>query len=231
MSKAWAQILRWLAALAVLVFLPASNVLLLMRPEFVSFEYSRPGFPPASRFSAQTRLHWAQESVRYLLEPDDAALMEQGRHISQFQEAGELIYNEREVQHMVDVKTVLRGLTWAWRIAGLVLLAGAVWALARRPWRRPFLQGTLLGSVLLVGLLVAILLSAWLSFDVFFTRFHQVFFSGDSWLFSYDDSLIQFYPLPLWIDATFILGALSLVEGLALGAASLLGLKRSQGRP
>jgi integral membrane protein (TIGR01906 family) len=86
---------------------------------------------------------------------------------------------------------------------------------------------TLAPSTLLYG---AILLSAWLSFDTFFTRFHQVFFSGDSWLFYYSDSLIQFYPLPFWMDATLILGALSLLEGLVLGAASLVYLKRSEGR-
>ena len=34
---------------------------------------------------------------------------------------------------------------------------------------------------------------------MFFTRFHQVFFSEGSWLFFEDDTLIQLYPLPLWM--------------------------------
>ncbi len=230
MSKPLASLVRWLAALAVVLFLPASNVLLLMRPAFVSFEYSLPGFPPSDRFDPQTRLYWAQESVRYLLEPDDAALLREGRHISQFQIAGQPVYNQRELQHMYDVKGVLGGLIWVWRVTGLLLVAGLAVALWRREVRPPLARGILLGGVLLVGLIVAILLSALLNFDSFFTHFHEVFFKGNSWLFYYSDSLIQFYPLPFWMDATYILGGLSLLEGLVLGGISFVYLRHREVR-
>ena len=79
------------------------------------------------------------------------------------------------------------------------------------------------------AVLVGILVGALLSFDAFFTLFHRVFFSGDSWLFAYEDSLIQFYPLQFWMDITGYLGVSILLEGLVLGGLSLTYL-RSRGK-
>ena len=210
--------------------LPASNVLLLMRPEFIAFEYRRPGVPGSEIYDPPERMRLSQATVDYI-NGDDARLLQEGRHISQLQYMGHPVYNERELQHLYDVKAVVQGLRWAWAAALFILLGGLALSAWRRSWRRPYASGVFLGGALLAGLIGAIVVVALLSFDAFFVRFHQVFFAAGTWTFYYEDSLIQFYPLQLWMDATYIIGGASLVEALLVAGLSFVCLGRRQRKP
>jgi integral membrane protein (TIGR01906 family) len=57
----------------------------------------------------------------------------------------------------------------------------------------------------------------------FFTLFHQVFFTGDSWLFYYSDTLIRLFPIRFWQDA-FLWAAILALGG---GAGLAFGLRSS----
>ncbi|MDI7277971.1 MAG: DUF1461 domain-containing protein, partial [Anaerolineae bacterium] len=155
---------RLLVVLATVVFLPASNVLLLASPGYVAFEYGRPGVPGSELYDAPVRLQLSQATVRWL--NSDQGI----EGLAALQHEGRPVYNQRELRHMADVKVVTDGLRWAWRLAGLLLLAGLATAIWRREWRRPFARATFLGASLLVAMLLGILLSAVLSFDWFFVR-------------------------------------------------------------
>jgi uncharacterized membrane protein len=47
-----------------------------------------------------------------------------------------------------------------------------------------------------------------------------VFFSGDTWLFNFSDTLIRLYPPQFWFDAATIIGVTSIVEAIVLGVAA-----------
>jgi integral membrane protein (TIGR01906 family) len=64
---------------------------------------------------------------------------------------------------------------------------------------------------LTLGLIGAILAAILISFDALFTAFHHLFFTGDSWLFLYSDSLIRLFPLRLWQDGFIAMGILTAV--------------------
>lgn len=219
-SRPLVTLCRVVVAIAVFLFLPATNVLLVCSPAFVAHEYGRPHVSPADYYDPATRLELSQATVRWLNS-------NQGIDgLAALQHNGEPIYNARELRHMDDVKVVMDGLRWVWRGA-LVILLGAVALAAWRPaWRRPCIRGVLAGGVALAAVLAGILIGALLSFDTFFVNFHQVFFQADTWTFNYSDTLIQFYPLEFWMDATWILGAATLVEGLLVGAAAFLVQRR-----
>lgn len=212
-------------ALAVVILLPASNVLLLMQPGFVTFEYGRPGFPPAERYAPWERLMLARDTVRFLTSRDPCGLLRGMRH------GDEPVYNEREVQHLLDVVAVLNGLRWAWRLASAVLLVGLAGAIVRPGWRRPYARGALSGAVFVLAVLGAILFTALLDFDWFFVRFHRVFFAADTWLFAYEDSLIQFYPVEFWVDATAILGGATLLQAMVVAGLAYAWLARRGSKP
>ncbi len=94
---------------------------------------------------------------------------------------------------------------------GLVWVGGGVniaWVLQRGGW-------------LTVALVVFIGILAGISFWQFFTLFHHLFFSGDSWLFLYSDTLIRLFPMRFWQDAFLFTGILDLVAGLGLGLGLL----------
>ena len=75
------------------------------------------------------------------------------------------------------------------------------------------------GAVLTLAIFGALGLFALVAFNTFFVAFHRIFFVGDSWMFAYTDSLIQFYPQPLWVDAS-----LGIVIFTGLEALILLGI-------
>ncbi len=56
----------------------------------------------------------------------------------------------------------------------------------------------------------------------FFAGFHSLFFTGDSWLFSYSDTLIRLFPIRFWQDAFLFAAIIALGGGIGLG----LGFRR-----
>ncbi len=62
----------------------------------------------------------------------------------------------------------------------------------------------------------------------FFTRFHEVFFTGDSWRFSNTDTLIRLYPELFWQDVSRLAAAIAVGQALVLAP---LGLVVARGRP
>lgn len=223
MQRLLAALGTCVVGLAIFLFLPSGSVLLFMSPAFVAHEYAQPSFPPAELYSPADRLRLAQETVRYLNGGRDVA-----ERLREMRHDGRPVYNEREVQHLVDVWMVVYWLRWAWRLAALILGAALVLAIWVPGWRMPVARGLFQGSAALVATLLTILISALLSFDWFFVRFHQVFFASGTWIFDYTDSLIQFYPVEFWMDATWKLGAAILVEALAVGGLALTWLGRGR---
>ncbi|MCS7286789.1 MAG: TIGR01906 family membrane protein [Anaerolineae bacterium] len=186
----------------------------LARPEFIRWEYARPGFPPSFRFTPEEREKLSVATLRYVIGGEG---LEYLRTLSD--ESGP-IYNERELRHMADVKRVASGALLALRLS-LALAFLSATALWLKGWRRELILGLFAGTLLLVGFGLATGIMAFVNFDLFFTLFHRLFFEGDSWLFPYSDSLIQLYPLTFWVDATRWWLTIS---GATAGVFCLLGL-------
>ena len=68
------------------------------------------------------------------------------------------------------------------------------------------------------------------SFDQFFTLFHALFFEGDTWIFSYEDTLIQLFPLPFWYDAALIIVGSTIGLALLIAAFAAWALRGSSAR-
>lgn len=203
---------RWLPnllALSVTVAVPVililSNALLFMNPAWLAFQYAQPGFPKAELFSDADRLYFGSESIEYV---------RGSRTLEQFRALG--VYQEREIKHMVDVRVlvdqvkIVLPITALLMIVALILLlkeGGSIMA-ARALWN---------GALLTITLFVLIGLFAAIGFNTFFTLFHRIFFEGDTWLFNYTDSLIQFYPLPFWFATSIALVTLTIVEAVIVG--------------
>lgn len=167
----------------------------LARPEFIHWEYARPGFPPSFRFTPEERERLSIATLRYVISDES---LEYLRTLSD--ESGP-IYNERELRHMADVKRVASGALLALRLslALAFLLAIVLWL---KGGRRELSIGLFAGALSLIGFGAVTGIVVLVNFDLFFTLFHRLFFEGDSWLFPYSDSLIQLYPLAFWVDAT-----------------------------
>ena len=215
---------RWLANLLMLVlvvgiapFLIMSNIFLFATPSWLDYEYGKPDFPKAQIFNDADRRYNAAESIEYI---------RGNRTLEQFKALG--VYQDREIKHMVDVRNLIDKVKVIDPTIGVLLIVALV-ALARPRAMRPLAaRGLLTGGLLTVFLFGALGLFAATGFDTFFTDFHRVFFEGDTWLFLYTDSLIQFYPLPFWFDTSIVLVGLTMVEAVVVGAIGWAWGRRSE---
>ncbi len=196
---------------------------LLLTPLFLQAEYRMPYFPVDDYgFTTQDRLRWGPYGLNYMLNDADASYLADLKF-----DDGSPLFNERELEHMQDVKRITRDGLRLWYLTLAMLLGLGAWARARQ-WLPAFLQGLWRGGWLTIGLAGAVglvvLVGMTASPDLFwnfFTAFHGIFFQGDSWLFAYSDTLIRLYPIRFWQDA--FLAAAGIVLGGGLGLA--FGLK------
>jgi integral membrane protein (TIGR01906 family) len=204
--------LRTVIVVAVPVVLVVMPIRVLMHPRSVYFEYGRPDFPPDSfGFTPQERTRLAITGIESIIGPRGVVVLQEAR-LSDNSPA----FNEREVSHMQDVRVVTGNIYFAQValfIAAALAIVGLVCGRAPDAASGALLTGAVVTVVLLVALVVLVLTS----FDAFFTTFHRVFFSGNTWLFDYTDTLIRLYPVPFWFDAAAAIGVTSIVEALVLG--------------
>jgi integral membrane protein (TIGR01906 family) len=199
---------HWLSAIFVPFILLMTAIRILLTPVFMDLEYQRPGFPPDPYgFTTVDRLKWANISREYLLNNADISFLS-----DQKLSGSTPLYNERELSHMLDVKVLVKQMITAWYILiGFLIVLGLIsWQIKDLA---AYWLALLRGGWITVGVIVAILLGVFIGFDTIFTGFHRIFFTGDTWIFYYSDTLIRLFPLQFWQDAFILVGVLS-----ALGA-------------
>jgi integral membrane protein (TIGR01906 family) len=202
----------WIITILVPFILVMTAVRILMTGAFLQYEYHTPGFPPDPYgFTLAERLRYANPSVEYLI---NSAGIEYLKDL-QF-DSGQPIYNQRELSHMSDVKTLVQTTLRLWRIALVALVLFALISFWRG-WSWELQAGLARGGWLTCGLIVAMLIGVATSFDWLFTQFHHLFFTGGTWLFYYSDTLIRLFPMRFWQDAFILVGAFCIVCGMLLG--------------
>jgi integral membrane protein (TIGR01906 family) len=210
-DNTWQRVLGWLISLVVPIVLVMTAVRLLLMPVFVNVEYHMPGFPEDSYgMTTEQRLTYAPLALDYLLNDEDVSFLGDQRFGD-----GTPLYNERELEHMEDVKELTKAVLNVWLLL-LAIIMGVGAAAWRFGYGKLFAGWLSRGGKWTVGLIVALLIFIALSFDALFTGFHRVFFEGDTWLFLYSDTLIRLFPMRFWQDVFIALGVLTLGGGAAL---------------
>lgn len=211
------NVVQALTAFLVVLILILTGVRLLLTDSFVRFEYNQKNFPADTYgMTKEQRLRYAPITLEFLLNGADASFLGDLRF-----DDGSVMFNERELSHMVDVQVLTQLFLKIWYICLLLLAGIGVWAW-RAHWLDQFKGMLSFGGIFTLGVLGALILLLLLSFDVVFVGFHRIFFEGDSWLFLYSDTLIRLFPEKFWQDAFILVGVFSFVGGLLLW----LGLRK-----
>jgi integral membrane protein (TIGR01906 family) len=212
--KILSRIISWLVTILIPLALIFLGLRLMLSHAFLEVEYRLPGFPPDEYGFTQTdRLHWSRYALDYLLNSADIDYLGNLTFPD-----GSPLYNGRELSHMHDVKGVMQPSLWIGYGVWILLLGAGLWA-RLGSWWSGYVRGVRRGGWLTVGLATGIGIFAAVSFWQFFTLFHSLFFTGDSWLFLYSDTLIRLFPMRFWQDAFIFAGVISIGGGLALGLA------------
>jgi integral membrane protein (TIGR01906 family) len=208
------KVMAWAATLLLPLALTFLGVRLLLTHGFPEIEYRLPGFPKDGYgFNLQERLHWSKISIDYLLNDADISFLGTLRFPD-----GTPLFNERELSHMHDVKKVVQPVLWVGYGTWLFMLGLGAWA-RYGGWWQEYVYAIRRGGWVTAALVVLIGVFGAISFWQFFTLFHALFFSGDSWQFLFSDTLIRLFPLRFWQDAFLFAGSLDLLSGLALGVS------------
>lgn len=205
------KILGWVVTVLTPLVILMLSVRILITPMFAQVEYRMPGFPDDPfGFTLEDRLVWSAPSIAYLVNNENIDFL-----ADLVLEDGTPIYNDNELSHMEDVKSVVTGMRIALAVSMLVLLTIVIIGV-RKGWRSELLLAFRNGGWGVIGLIAAILLFVLLSFDQLFTWFHELFFQQGNWQFYTSDTLIRLFPMRFWQDAFIFVGILSLIFGVLL---------------
>lgn len=216
----------WFPAAIVSVLVPVvlilSSIWLLIRPVFLEHEYNLKNFPADEYgFTTAERMQWGVLSLDYLRNAEGIEFLEDLKFSD-----GTPIYNARELSHMEDVKTLVQ-LMYKILSGALVLFAALTFFTWQAKWLKQYFKALAAGGWLTLGLIGFILAGTLINFDELFTQFHHLFFTGDTWLFYANDTLIRLFPLKLWSDAFIFMGVFTLVGIAVTIVGGTLAAKRS----
>jgi len=218
----WPRLVQVLLVLALPVFLLAADLRIVTGHWFVRWEYGKADFPPDPYgLSAAERTHLAEVCVDYLATNAPLSFLADLRL-----PGGEPAFNARELRHMADVQAVYSRMIVAGIVAAVVLVAGIAVLLVSSDTRRRVPAALLSGAWLTLGLLGAVGVYMALSWESFFTWFHQLFFEGDTWTFPYSDTLIRLFPMEFWIDVAVVIVSVLVVGTLIVGAVGWVWRRR-----
>lgn len=228
----FANLLRILIVVLMPIVLVLTNVRLMLTPLYTNWEYNLADFPPDPfGFNKEDRLKYSDIARNYLLNQagidflGDLTLPDDKIANPDFSRRYNEMYNDRELKHMLDVKTVVKGALAVWVITVTIWLVASV-ALGWQPATRSLLRsGLLTGAIVTAAILVALGLYIAIGFNTFFVQFHRVFFQGDSWLFRWSDTLIRLFPEKFWFDVFLWIAGLTLAQAGIFGAVAWWGLK------
>ena len=204
--------LSWLTTLLTPLFLLGLGVRILLSPLFYNIEYRMPYFPSDDYgFTLEDRLRHAPYVIDYLLNDADISYLGD----LTFKD-GNVLFNDRELSHMQDVKILTKAALNIWYILVVLTIGIGTWAWFGK-WWQAFRQGLRRGGWLMIGLVVTTGVFGAIAFRQLFTAFHGLFFTGDTWLFRFSDTLIRLFPIQFWQDAFLWAGVISIGGGLILG--------------
>lgn len=222
--------LRILVIIAVPVVLTMGMVRLMTLPWFPAWAYRQPWFPDDPfGLAPAARLRLARGAIRSLNVPRGPDLL-----WDLTLPDGSAAFQEREIEHMVDVKRVY---DWLTLTASVLLVAGiaAGVRLGRDDgcavWSAGGWSALSLGGVLTLAILVG--LGVWMvvGFNAFFTYFHGIFFEAGTWVFAYSDTLIRLFPIEFWQAAgLMVAGGVSLLALILVGVGVWQRRRCEEGR-
>lgn len=140
-----------------------------------------------------------------------------------------MLFNEREVIHLKDVKALVRLDYVALVVTGLYIAAYAALAFwYRRPaYRRDLAVAGFGGGVLGLGIMVVVGIVVLVDFDGFWRQFHLFSFANDLWLLDPSrDYLIMMFPEGFWLDSVLLVAGIMAFFSLLSVVLSWFCLKK-----
>ena len=199
-------------AVFVMPILVANAFRVLATGTFVRFELGRDGFPPdLYGFTHEQRQALALVGLRSIQPGSRGIVLLERAKLPN----GSPAFGYRELTHMRDVRTLF-GIALRAQLVAIVVIGALALAFARTRLRTVVPLGLLAGALATLAVALLAVPMILLGFDGFFVRFHEVFFSGDSWRFNDADTLIRIYPEQFWQDVSKLAAGIAVAQAIVL---------------
>ena len=211
-------IVSWIITLVIPVAVSLGAVRIVLLPWYLQFEYHTPDFPADTfGFTLADRLHYAPIALNYLLNDAGPSYLadlhfppgqQAPPESCQFMKDCTFLFNDREVEHMIDVKHTVQGALRVLYASLAILVVAGIWAWQAN-WLDEYRHGLVRGgwlTLLLIGVVVLLVIA---SFSFIFVTFHEVFFQAGTWTFLFSDTLIRLFPERFWRDTFLVVGVLT----------------------
>jgi integral membrane protein (TIGR01906 family) len=224
-SKITHIVARWLFILCLPVMLLTTSVSAAMNCRLLyEYGFNKYHVSAVTGLSSQELKKAADGLIHYFNSGDEYISLVVMKDGKQF-----VLFNDREVQHLKDVKGIFRLVYKC--LLGSFLYALLFTGLSLFLWRdrRRLATGLLFGSGLSILLMIAFGLAAIIDFRWLFWQFHLASFSNALWqLNPATDYLIMLFPEGFWFDAAIICSAFMVFLALVLGGIGWLILKKNK---
>jgi len=218
---------RWLIVIAMPFMIGLGAIRAVIMWDYPAWEYQR---IPSDQFgfTDEERLEMAQATLTYLQRPEPAAQVIFMLEDLRLPGTDDSLYNEREIDHMIDVKVVADAMWRVAQVAIVIVTAGVLFLVARPFSRREAYRGIFHGGLATTAVLLTIGLLIGLAWEFFFIQFHELLFPPGTWVFARTDSLIRLFPEQFWFDVGVIISGSALVTGILTAALGYGLLKGSE---
>jgi len=194
-------------ALATAIVIVTVVILPFLTPQWIGFEQGRA--------QAEAWTGYTTEQLRTATDAIVGDLVFGGDYAVTI--GGQPVLEPRERSHMVDVRTVFRGL---WILATISVVVVLVVA-ARRADRAATWRAVRGGAIGLAVGTVALGVVGLVAFDQLFEAFHEIFFPAGSFLFDpRADKLVQLFPFDFWQETALVVGAAIIVVSLVVAVVA-----------
>jgi integral membrane protein (TIGR01906 family) len=121
-----------------------------------------------------------------------------------FQEGEELnfeIFSEREILHLNDVKNIILKILLILNILFILTFSIIAYFMYNKDYHS-ISFAFIIGGILSLVLSLSIIILSFFSFESFFIRFHELFFSNNLWLLPSDSTLIRMFSQTFFYNIT-----------------------------
>lgn len=119
------------------------------------------------------------------------------------------IFNEKEINHMKDVKGLLSRMNMVQEISGAYILVCLFLAMAQNKlrWPKSFVNGISSGCLVTLLLVLSTALGIFFGFESLFTQLHVIFFESGTWSFDpRTNYLTRLFTEGFFMDASLLIG-------------------------
>lgn len=197
-------------SLPVLILL--TNLHIVTSSLWLKYEYNKLFTFPADyhNYTDSRRLELAETTLHYMRSEEDADFLRN------LKIEGSPIYSEREIAHLVEVKSLIQKLGDMNLIIFISALLSVLILWQNRRTRPKIPLFVLKGCLLLVVFFGVLLIASYVNWNKLFLILHRIFFPDGNYSFTYSFTITQLFPPRFWFDTVLVWQILALIETLIL---------------